>query len=95
MSLIKYLQETHAELKFVKWPTQRQTIVYTALVIIISILTAAYLGLFDYLFSNVIRFITESQATGSAGANIINIATSSAQHATTSIIDLATSTTTN
>ena len=55
MGLIKYLQETQAELKFVKWPTQKQTMVYTALVIIISILTAIYLGLFDSLFSSFIN----------------------------------------
>ena len=55
MGLVKYLQETQAELKFVKWPTQTQTIVYTALVIIISIATAVYLGLFDTLFSTVVN----------------------------------------
>ncbi len=51
MGLIKYLKETHAELKFVKWPTQRQTLVYTILVIFISLLTAVYLGVFDFIFS--------------------------------------------
>ncbi len=52
MGFIKYLKETHAELKFVKWPSQRQTMVYTALVIIISIVTAVYLGVFDFLFTS-------------------------------------------
>lgn len=52
MSLFTYLQETQAELKFVKWPSQHQTIVYTALVIGISVATAFYLGLFDYLFTS-------------------------------------------
>lgn len=51
MSLISYLRETQAELKFVKWPTQRQTLVYTALVIVVSVLTALYLGFFDFLFT--------------------------------------------
>ena len=55
MGLIKYLEETKAELKFVKWPTQKQTIIYTALVIIISIITSFYLGLFDFLFTNIIN----------------------------------------
>lgn len=55
MSLLKYLQETQAELKFVKWPTQTQTIIYTILVITISALTALYLGVFDHLFTNVLH----------------------------------------
>ncbi|MCD5384386.1 MAG: preprotein translocase subunit SecE [Candidatus Pacebacteria bacterium] len=52
MNLIKFLKETQAELKFVKWPSQRQTIVYTILVVIISIVTALYLGVFDFLFTS-------------------------------------------
>ncbi len=52
MSLITYLKETKAELKFVKWPSQRQTMIYTALVIFISIITALYLGLFDFAFTS-------------------------------------------
>ncbi len=52
MGLIKYLQETKAELKFVKWPSQRQTVIYTVLVIFISIITSMYLGLFDYIFTS-------------------------------------------
>ncbi len=52
MSLIKYFQETKAELKFVKWPGQRQTLIYTALVIFISIITAVYLGVFDFIFTS-------------------------------------------
>jgi len=52
MGFIKYLRETHAELKFVKWPSQKQTMIYTALVIIISIITALYLGVFDFVFTS-------------------------------------------
>ncbi len=52
MGFIKYLQETKAELKFVKWPSQKQTMIYTALVIIISIITAIYLGVFDFIFTS-------------------------------------------
>jgi preprotein translocase SecE subunit len=59
MSLIKYLQETQAELKFVKWPTQHQTIIFTLLVIGISILTAIYIGVFDYIFSSILDKIIQ------------------------------------
>ena len=51
MSLQQYVSETKSEMKHVSWPTRNQTIVFTVLVIAISIAVAAYLGLFDYLFS--------------------------------------------
>ncbi len=51
MSLIQYFKDTRGELRHVSWPTQKQTIIFTALVAGISILMAVYLGLFDYLFS--------------------------------------------
>jgi preprotein translocase subunit SecE len=48
---INYLKDTVAELKHVSWPTQRQTLVYTALVVAISIFMAVFTGLFDFVFS--------------------------------------------
>ena len=56
--LIKYFRDTAAELKQVSWPTQHQAMLYTALVIAISIVVAIYIGLFDYAFSKVIKFVT-------------------------------------
>ena len=49
--MIQYLKEVRAELKHVSWPTRTQTIMYTVVVIAISLAAAVYLGLFDYLFS--------------------------------------------
>ena len=51
MSFLQYLKDTRGELRHVAWPTQTQTIVYTILVIALSILIALYLGLFDYVFT--------------------------------------------
>ena len=51
MSFLQYLKDTRGELRHVAWPTQTQTIVYTALVIALSILVSAYLGFFDYVFT--------------------------------------------
>lgn len=51
MSLIQYFKDTRGELHHVSWPTRTQTIVYTGLVIGVSVITALYLGAFDYLFS--------------------------------------------
>ena len=49
--LYQYFKDTRAELRHVAWPTQMQTIVYTLLVAAISLGIAAYLGLFDFLFT--------------------------------------------
>lgn len=49
--MIQYLKDVRAEMKHVSWPTRAQTIMYTIVVVAISLATAVYLGLFDYLFS--------------------------------------------
>ena len=51
MSLIQYIKDTQGELRHVAWPTRLQTIVYTILVALLSVLVALYLGLFDYIFT--------------------------------------------
>lgn len=38
-------------MKHVSWPTRRQAVAFTAIVIVISVFVAVLLGLFDYLFS--------------------------------------------
>lgn len=42
-----YLRATRGELKHVSWPTQKQTTIFTILVIVLSLITSAYLGLLD------------------------------------------------
>ncbi len=54
---INYLHDTRGELKHVSWPTQRQTIMYTILVVLISVVTSVYLGLLDMLFTKGLRFL--------------------------------------
>ena len=48
------VREAYAELRRVTWPTREQTIQYTTLVIIISLLTAAILGTLDYIFGGLV-----------------------------------------
>jgi len=50
-----YIKDTREELTHVSWPTRRQGIVFTAVVILVSILTAVFLGFFDYLFSLILQ----------------------------------------
>ena len=61
MKLIEYIRDTKAELKHVSWPTRKQAIAYTFLVVIISFAVSIYLGFFDALFAQGIKFIVGSK----------------------------------
>ncbi len=52
--LINYLKDTRAELAHVTFPTQKQAITYTALVITISLIAALFLGFADFGFSRIL-----------------------------------------
>ncbi len=49
--ITEYFKETKIELKHVIWPSRRQTLYYTLAVIVLSVVIAYYLGLFDFIFS--------------------------------------------
>lgn len=55
--ITEYLEETKTELKHVIWPSRNQTLFYTLIVIILSVLLAYYLGIFDFIFSQVLQKI--------------------------------------
>jgi len=44
---VAYLRDTRTEMKNTNWPSGRQTLAYTALVIGISVVVALYLTVFD------------------------------------------------
>ncbi len=52
MGLGQYIKDTRSELNHVAWPTRVQTIIYTILVISISLVVSLYLGFFDFLFTS-------------------------------------------
>lgn len=54
-SFIQYIKDTQSELKHVSWPSRGQAMAFTILVIVISLLTAVYLGAFDQLFTHVVQ----------------------------------------
>jgi preprotein translocase SecE subunit len=58
MNLITYFQDTLSELKLVRWPTRRETINLTVIVIGISVVVGSYVGGLDYLFTNLLKFVT-------------------------------------
>lgn len=51
MGFVQYLKDTRGELHHVAWPTRVQTVIFTILVIVVSILVSLYLGFFDFLFT--------------------------------------------
>jgi len=58
-AFMQYIRDTRAEMSHVAWPTQQQTVVFTALVVLVSIVTAAYLGVLDFVFTRVLQFVLE------------------------------------
>ena len=52
----EYLKETKAELKHVSWPTKNQAILFTAVVVVFSLVVAVFLGAFDYIFAMLLKF---------------------------------------
>lgn len=57
MKINDYVKETRAELSHVNWPSREQTIRFTVLVIIVSLLTAAVLGVSDFVFSKLLTLL--------------------------------------
>jgi len=57
MSIISYIKEVGAETKNIKWPTSKQVISYTLIVIVLSILLAIYVGALDALFARLLSIL--------------------------------------
>lgn len=49
--ITEYLNETKTELKHVIWPSKKQTMYYTVIIIILSIIISYYLGIWDFIFA--------------------------------------------
>ena len=49
--IIRYVRETRAEISKVTWPTRKETINLTIVVLVTVIAMSIFLGLFDALFS--------------------------------------------
>lgn len=59
MSLVRkisiFMTEARDEIRHVNWPTPREAVRLTAVVIGISLGIAAFLGFFDYVFAALLR----------------------------------------
>ena len=52
--VVQFLKEVRVELAKVSWPTKNQTVLYTLVVIGISIFMAVFLGLMDFGYKFII-----------------------------------------
>ncbi|MCL4400196.1 preprotein translocase subunit SecE [Patescibacteria group bacterium] len=52
-----FVRESKQELKKVNWPTREETIRYTLFVIGFSVLLAAFLGVLDFVFIQILQRI--------------------------------------
>ena len=59
MNILNFLREVKGEMKHVNWPTKKQTTTYSVLVIVVSLFVAAYVGVFDHLFTLGIEQLTK------------------------------------
>jgi preprotein translocase subunit SecE len=52
-----YLTESYHELKKVNWPTRKETVRLTVIVIILSLFVALFLGVLDIVFAYILRLL--------------------------------------
>ncbi len=57
MGIKQYIKETKAEMHHVTWPTKQQAVTYTVVVIALSLIVSAYLGVFDSIFVSLIKYL--------------------------------------
>ena len=51
----KFFEEARQELRHVNWPTRQEAVRLTAIVIGLSLGLALFLGLFDYVFTGLVK----------------------------------------
>jgi len=56
--IVTFLKEVKLEMKKVNWPTRRETLKYTLIIIGVSVAVAAFLGGLDFIFNTLLtKFI--------------------------------------
>ena len=54
---VKYFREARMELEKVSWPSRKDTIMYSAIVLVLSLATAAFIGVLDLGLSKGLEFL--------------------------------------
>ena len=63
---LDFVRDVRSELRKVAWPTQRETINLTAVVIALSVAVGLFLGGTDFVFQELFRFLLGIQGGGSS-----------------------------
>jgi preprotein translocase subunit SecE len=53
----QFLREVKVEIKKVVWPTRKELIASTTVVLLVTFIVATYLGLVDYLLSEAVKML--------------------------------------
>jgi preprotein translocase subunit SecE len=61
---LNFIRDVRSELRKVSWPTQRETINLTVVVIALSIAVGLFLGGVDFLFQELFRYLLGIQGGG-------------------------------
>lgn len=56
-NLISYLKNVRAEMTHVVWPSRKQGIIHTGLIVLISAFFALFIGLLDYVLTSVVGYL--------------------------------------
>ena len=59
MNPVAFLKEVREELAKVTWPSRKQTIRYTILVILVAVAVGVFLGALDYLLTKMTAFLIQ------------------------------------
>lgn len=54
---VKYIKESNAEMRNVRWPGKKEAVIFTIAVVVVSFAVAYYLGLFDQIFTNILETV--------------------------------------
>ena len=55
--LVNYIKNSIIELKRVNWPNRQQIIKHTIMVVVASLIVAAFLGIVDFILTKIIQLI--------------------------------------
>ena len=55
--VISFLKDVKLEMSRVSWPTREQTVKYTGIVVVVSLIVAGFLGGLDIIFQYVLNSI--------------------------------------
>lgn len=56
-NIIRFIKQSISEFKKIEWPTKKQTIRLTGLVIGVSVIVSLYVSGLDYVFTEAIKLI--------------------------------------